>query len=351
MISLEQFNPISEAVVKKTKIDQAKYPVIDFHTHMGKLLLKDQYDFLYDTETFCAELDSLNIKHSVNLDGFFGEELVKMNEKIGNYKNRITTFMGIDFTEFDSPYFPEMTRNSILESYTQGARGIKLWKNITLYKGIRMDNPKLNVIYETAAELDIPILVHIADPIAFFRPLSSSNERYEELIKNPEWNFSDRSKYPSFEELMAMQEKMIQEHPKTKFVIAHMGSYAENLAWVAEQLDKYPNMFVDIAARVAEVGRVPYSAKRFFTKYSKRILYGTDSLPTDLRLQKVMFRFLETDDEYFPYQPEGEKPDQGRFSIYGISLPDEALKDIYYRNACSLLHIDVKTFEKKGLEK
>ena len=162
--------------------------------------------------------------------------------------------------------------------------------------------------------------MHVADPAAFFTPKSEKNERWEERDVCPEWDFSDHEKYMSFEELMEMQENTVRSHPETTFVIAHVGSYAENLEWVSGQLEKYPNMYIDVAARLAELGRVPYSAKKFFVKHQDRILFGTDCTPLGMGYHKIYYRFFETKDEYFPYQPEGELPGQGRWAIYGLSL-------------------------------
>lgn len=210
-------------------------------------------------------------------------------------------------------------------------------------KYIRTDDPRLDVVYETAAELHMPILIHIADPAAFFKPADRYNERFEELNCHPDWQFGKPGQL-SFEELMEMQDHMVERHPKTTFVIAHFGSYAENLGHVAQRMDRYDNMYVDMAARVAELGRVPYSSKAFFEKYQDRIVFGTDCCPLDLGQHAIYYRFLETMDEYFPYQPEGELPGQGRWRIYGIGLSDEILRKVYYQNACRIMHMDEQQF-------
>lgn len=307
---------------------------------MGKLLLGDNYENLYDTDEYVSKLKERNVLKAVNLDGFYGDDLIKMKKKIGIHEDSFINFLWIDLEDID----PKHTEKLILDAYEKGCRGIKLWKDITLYKGIRTDDKRLDIVYETAARLDIPVLMHIGDPVAFFKPLDEYNERYEELSLNPDWQFNDRKRYPSFEELMEMQCNTIKNHPDTTFIIAHVGSYAENLSAVAEWLEEFPNMYIDIAARIAELGRVPYTARKFFAKYSKRILFGSDCGPLNLSSYKYMFRFLESDDEYFPYD---EEFGQGRWCIYGLKLDDETLKDIYYRNACRLLHADEKIFQEE----
>ncbi len=348
---LEEYAPISEAIVKQTLVQKPCFPVFDIHTHMGKLLLGQDYALKYSTEEYVKYLRKCGVRMAVNLDGFYGEELIQMKEKIGGFNDFFINFMWIDFDHYDDPKFSELTKSLILESYRKGARGIKLWKDISLYKHdkhgkpIRTDDPKCSVIFNTAAELNIPVLMHIGDPTAFFKPTNAVNERYEELSQNKDWDFSDHNKYMSFNELIEMQENTIRLYPETKFIIAHVGSYAENLSWVQDQLRKYPNMNIDISARVAELGRVPYSARKMFENYSTQILFGTDTTPMNLGWHEITYRFLESEDEYFSYQPFGDAPGQGRWSIYGLGLTADVLRDVYYRNACRLLDIDVKKFE------
>jgi len=356
-VELREFDPVCEAVLERTDIGGPTYPVIDFHTHMGKLLLGKDYAQKYDTHAYRDALRRWGVVRAVNLDGFYGADLERMNEKIGDCTGSFVNFMWIDFDGFEDSSFAQKTRKLMQDAYQKGCLGVKLWKNISLYmrdeKGrpIRTDDSRMDVVYETAALLGIPVLMHVADPVAFFKPVDARNERYEELEENPEWNFSDRDTYMSFEALLEMQENTVKNHPDTTFVIAHVGSYGENLGWVGTQLDRYPNLYVDIAARLAEVGRVPYSARKFFTRYQDRIVFGTDTTPLTLGIHKTYYRFLETEDEYFPYQPEGEKPGQGRWAIYGIYLDDETLKKVYYKNACKLLHWDVGQVEEEFHEK
>jgi len=170
----------------------------------------------------------------------------------------------------------------------------------------------------------------VADPVAFFDPLDATNERWEELHAHPDWQFPSPP-FPSFMALMTDFAALVINHPRTTFVGAHVGCYAENLAWVGQLLDRCPNFFIDFSARIAELGRQPYSTRRFFLKYADRILFGTDAGPS-LDHYRLYYRFLETDDEYFNY---GTKPipGQGRWQIYGLYLPDDVLQKVYYQNA------------------
>ena len=340
-MELKDFNPQSEAIVKKTIINKPKFKVFDVHTHMGKLLLGNDYASKYDTKEYVDALKENGVYRAVNLDGFYYKDLDLMNEKIKGFEDFFINFMWIDFDNINQDSFIEETYKLIINSYNKGCRGIKLWKDISLYKKIAMNDPRLDIVYKTAEELDIPVLMHIGDPAAFFKPISNKNERYEELSANPEWNFSNRDEFYSFEELLSMQEDIIKRFPNTNFIVAHVGSYGENLGWVSSQLKKYPNMYIDIAARIGEIGRVPYSARKFFIENQDQILFGTDTTPLTLGMHPTYYRLLETDDEYFNYEKEGEIPGQGRFMIYGLYLEDDILEKIYYKNASKLFKIGV----------
>ena len=336
---LKDYKPVPELVVSEHLITKPKFPVFDFHTHMGKLLLGPDYAKRYDSSEYLKKLNEKGIYKIVNLDGFWGDDLLDMVKKTKGFEEEIINFMWLDIDKMDEENFTGYVTTLIQECHRKGIKGIKMWKDISLYKRdkygrpFRTDDSRLTCVYDLAAKLKLPILVHIGDPTAFFKPVDFHNERYDELCSNPEWQFGDSSKYLRFEELLQMQENMIKNNPATVFVVAHVGSYAENLEYVSEQLSKYPNMYVDIAARIAELGRVPYSAREFFIRHQDRILYGSDCSPIDLDMHNTTFRFLETFDEYFAYGNEDDVPGQGRWNIYGIGLPDEVLEKIYNKNA------------------
>jgi predicted TIM-barrel fold metal-dependent hydrolase len=199
---------------------------------------------------------------------------------------------------------------------------------------VRVDDERLDPLWQTAAELKLPVMIHGADPVAFFWPLDEHNERWEELHAHPDWQFPSPP-FPPFESILDGLAELVARHPETTFIGAHVGCYAENLAWVGALLDRCANFYVDISARIGELGRQPYASRRFFLNYPDRILFGLDAGP-DLDEYRLAYRFLETDDEYFNYSA-GEIPLQGRFHICGIYLPDEVLEKVYWRNAARLL--------------
>jgi predicted TIM-barrel fold metal-dependent hydrolase len=195
---------------------------------------------------------------------------------------------------------------------------------------VKIDDARLDPIWETAAELDWPVMIHVADPVAFFDPLDETNERWEELQAHPDWQFPSPP-FPSFISILDGLARLVERHPQTTFIGAHVGCYAENLAWVGALLDRCPNFYIDIAARIGELGRQPYSAGLFFQQYADRILFGIDA-GADLETYRLYYRFLETDDEYFNYNV-SEVPEQGRWYVCGLHLPQAVLKKIYTQNA------------------
>ena len=336
---LSEYRPVSELVTKCTQIARPKFPVIDFHMHMGPIGLGADYQSKYDLDDAVRMLKEQGIVGCVNPDICHGEELKEMMRFTEKYSDFFTTFGGIDVCRCDEPGFERYVKDTLREYRSMGVKGIKLWKNFGLsLRGkdgalLMPTQPVFDVLWQSAAENGLPVLFHIADPVAFFKPNNAHNERYEELIAHPDWSFCKEG-LPSFAQLMQMQERLVAGNPATVFILAHCAGYAENLAYVSHLFDSYKNVYIDLAARIAELGRQPYAARRFLTQFSDRIVFGTDYSPGAENLYPVHYRFLETYDEYFPYD---ESYKQGRWNIYGVGLEDAALENIYYKTAQKLL--------------
>jgi predicted TIM-barrel fold metal-dependent hydrolase len=199
-------------------------------------------------------------------------------------------------------------------------------------------------LWAAAGELRVPVTIHIADPIAFFEPLDGSNERWEELHEHPDWHFwptrttEDGDGFPSFDELIDGLDGLLERHPATMFIGAHVGCAAEDLDRVSSMLERHQNFHCDIAARIAELGRQPYTTREFVIRWQDRVLFGTDMAP-DPAWYGVYYRFLETADEAFDYDVEGP-PSQGRWQIHGLGLPVEVLEKVYRSNALRLIRWD-----------
>ncbi len=344
---LKNYRPKPKLVVKQTQVTRAKFQVIDAHNHLGEL-----FGGGWDKKPLPGLLDQLDqagVVAYVDLDGGWGEEI--LNEHLDLFKQpapeRFQIFGGVDWGKWAElgNAFPAWAANRLKIQKERGAQGLKIWKPFGLHVRdhlgalVSVDDTRLDPIWQTAGELGLPVLVHVADPVAFFDPIDEANERWEEIGQHPDWAFTSPP-FPSFMSIMTGFYNLVKRHVKTTFIGAHVGCYAENLGWVGQMLDDCPNYFVDFSARLSELGRQPYSARRFFLRYQDRILFGLDAGP-DLQSYQINYRFLETDDEYFNYNS-GEIPLQGRWYINGIYLPDEILAKIYYHNAARLLKIETK---------
>ena len=339
---LETFRPKSNLVTKATHIIKPRFTVIDVHNHLGQ---EFGGGWIHRPITELIDvLDQAGVIMYVDLDGGWGEDILQTHVKVLKSKSpeRFQVFGGINWEMWKvyGDEFPEWAATRLREQVKMGAKGLKVWKTFGLHVRdknadlVPVDDVRLSPIWATAGELRLPVVIHVADPVAFFDPLDKTNERWEELCANPDWQFPSPP-FPAFRSILNGLANLIKRHPSTTFIGAHVGCCAENLEWVGALMDQCPNFNVDISARIGELGRQPYTACRFFLKYSDRILFGSDLGP-DLESYKLAYRFLETDDEYFNYNV-SDVPQQGRWYVYGLYLPDEVLQKVYYLNAKRLL--------------
>ena len=340
-LKLREWEPKSMLVTKSTILEKPRFPVIDIHNHLGG---GKQFLTAERVQRYLTEMDEAGVRTVVNLDGGWGEGLqATINALDKAHPGRFATFALVNFDGIDDDNWSEREAARLEESFKLGARGLKIDKRLGLryrYKSgqlMPVDDPKLDPIWETCGKHKRPVVIHVSDPAAFFTPLDRFNERWHELNDHPNWLFFGEQ-YPKREEILAQLHRVIERHSKTTFVNTHFGNNAEDLAAVAEKLDKFPNMYVDFDARISELGRAPYSARRFFVKYQDRILFGTDTTPRREAF-RIYYRFLETDDEYFDCAASHHR--QGFWMIYGIFLPPEVLEKIYFKNAEQVLGLSV----------
>jgi hypothetical protein len=345
---LREFSPRPEVVTRTTRIDRPRFPVIDAHNHLGELLPGLRFSGDWPDRPVVELIDVMDESHVrliVNLDGRSGENLRREIERYQEpHPTRFAVFCGIDYgvitTHAD---FGAHLARQLRADLSAGARGLKVWKPLGLTVRdvhgnlVAPNDPRLDELWSTAGELGVPVLIHVADPVAFFRPLDRFNERYEELRAHPEWHFHG-PQFPTFDSLMESLADLVSRHRGTTFIGAHVGCYSENLDWVSNLLRRCPNLYVDIAARLAELGRVPHRARQFFLDHADRILFGTD-FPPAVEMYRLHWRFLESSDEYFPYWlGDGPSP-QGRWMIGGVDLPDDVLKQVHHDNAARVLRL------------
>jgi len=361
-LELSQYEPKSMLQLHESHVERSKFPLIDFHTHISGSTKSDRgvelspdREYLGTAEELLAVMDRKNIRAMVNLTGGYEHGLA---EAVGKYERahpgRFYTFAEPSYSRFKEPNYSSVQAQAIGQAHHDGARGLKILKTLGLYLRenitsgtlVKIDDPRFDPMWDACGQLNLPVAIHVSDPIAFFTPTDRFNERYEELNNHPDWSFYGGD-FPSNAELLEARNRVMARHPKTSFVVLHAGNFAENLQNVADNLDRFPNMHIDIAARIGELGRQPRTSGKFFDKYQDRILFATDATPHgdeypqqvfNDKLYEIYFRFLETEDEYFDYAP-AKIPPQGRWRIYGINLPDAILSKVYYENAARLLRI------------
>jgi predicted TIM-barrel fold metal-dependent hydrolase len=361
-LQLADFQPRSMLHVPETKVPRSRYPVIDIHTHLSVTAKTDNgvgigeaMKYFAPVEELLLLMDRKNIQVMVNLTGGAGKGLQEAIRKFQQpYPERFITFTEPWWERTNQPGYSQFQADEIVRAQQAGARGLKILKTLGLYlregisKGplVKIDDRRFDVMWETCGSLGMPVAIHVSDPEAFFLPIDRFNERFEELNNHPDWSFYGRD-FPSNAELLEARNRVLARHPKTQFIVLHVGNDAENLPYVGECMDRFPNMHVELGARIGELGRQPRMARKFFERYQDRILFGTDAVPHgtdtpqqvfDDELYEIYYRFLETEDEYFDYAP-APVPPQGRWRIYGLGLPEGILKKVYYENAAQLLRV------------
>ena len=341
-MDFEEYDPPSTLVVPEHVLTRAKYPFIDVHNHQFSMPTQDLNELL-------SEMDKLNMAVMVNLSGRgrgSTEHLEKSLENVNKTNpKRLVVFTNMDFAAIDDPEWSARMVKQLEEDVKKGAKGLKIYKSLGMFtndsKGnrIHVDDPRIDPIWKKCGELGIPVLIHSADPKQFWQPIDKNNERWLELKLHPgRRHDTDPVKW---ETIIEEQHNVFRKHPETKFINAHLGWYGNDLKKLGALLDELPNMYTEIGAVIAELGRQPRAAREFLIKYQDRVMFGKDSwVPEEYT---TYFRVLETADEYFPYH----KKYHAFWRMYGLELPDEVLKKIYYKNALKVIpNLDASQFPK-----
>ncbi|MFZ1289727.1 MAG: amidohydrolase family protein [Melioribacteraceae bacterium] len=349
-ILLSDYEPRSTLIVKNKKILKAKFPVIDFNFHLSSAFRTAYDDSVLSPENLLKSMDSLNIKTIINTD-VENQDLDKVLNKFARkYPGKFINFWPTGFP----PGIMSDERIAALAGELEkvvkmGAKGDgELWKHLGLKtrdssgKLLAVDDPRIDPFWDKAGELGIPVLWHMGDPTCFFQPIDRFNERFRALGRIPEWSYYG-PQFPKHEVILKQRENVFKKHPNTIFVGCHVGFTPNDLEYTSYLLDTYPNYYVEISTVLSDLGRQPYTARKFFIKYQDRILFGTDGGSefgqkgwTIEKYYRTHFEFLETENEFFEYPLQGVI-DQGNWKIYGINLPDEVLEKVYHLNAEKLL--------------
>jgi uncharacterized protein len=342
-MGFEEYNPPSTLVVPEHPTTKAKYPFIDVHNHQFGMPTQDLSKLVKD-------MDKLNMAVMVNLSGRGrgSDEHLRnsLNNVHENYPNRLIVFTNINLRDIDDTDWTKKTVQQIRDDVKLGANGLKIYKSQGMDNKdsqgnrVKIDDPRIDAVWAVCGELGIPVLIHSADPKQFWEPFDANNERWLELKTRPRRKREDDKPAP-WQTIIDEQHNIFRKHPKTSFINAHLGWYANDLQTLGKLMDEFPNMNAEIGAVIAELGRQPRAAKEFLTKYQDRIMFGKDSWHPEEYY--TYFRVLETADEYFPYY----KKYHAYWKMYGLDLSDEVLRKIYYKNALRVIpNIDKSLFPK-----
>jgi predicted TIM-barrel fold metal-dependent hydrolase len=332
--SIVDYRPKSTLKSDEHISPKAKFPVIDLHGHPGQLVTS-----VDGIKTLVADMDKLNLRVMISADTSMGQGLTTRVNAVaasGVNKDRVRVLTGVSFANVG----PDWAAREIARLETDiknGAIGIgEVGKGFGLFTKkpdgtrLKIDDPQLDAFWDACARLGMVAFIHTAEPREFFSPLDMKNERWLELAL-----FADRRHYMpgdvKFEELMTERNNMFRKHPRTKFVAAHFGYCAEDLKTCAKLLDEFPNVSLEVGAVLYDFGRQPRAAREFFIKYQDRILFGKDAWAPEE--YPYYWRVFETKDEYFDYY----RNYHAFWKLYGMDLPDEVLKKLYYKNALKLM--------------
>ena len=324
--SIVDYRPKSTVVADQHPVPRAKYPLVDIHNH--------QNVNAQNVDTLLKEMDELNLRVMVNLSGGSGDRLMQNLEFIKNTpnKDRFRLFANVAFNGVGTPGWSEKAAADLEAGIRAGAIGLKIFKQLGLQQRkadgsrLRIDDPELDPIWQVCARMNVPVLIHTADPAQFFEPIDFTNERWLELALFPGRQYP-ADKFPSFETLAGERDRMFARNPKTRFIAAHFGWHGNDLARAARMLDTMPNVYFEVGAVLYEFGRQPRASREFFTKYQDRVLFGKDAYqPSEY---PYYFRVFETNDEYFDYY----RDYHASWKLYGMGLSDQVLKKLYFQNA------------------
>jgi len=331
--SILEYKPRSTLVVPAHLVPRARFPVVDFHGHPPALVSDEAIDRVG------AAMDSLNLRVMVNASGSSGDRLTSQIAAVraSRYRDRFVMFTTLNLRDV-GPGSGARIAAQLEADIRAGAVGVgEIGKGFGLSARkadgtrLKLDDPELDPVWETAARLKIPVFIHVADPAEFFQPIDFQNERWLELALFSNRRYNDPSSFPAFEDLMAERDRLLARHPRTTWVLAHLGWHANDLARLGKMFDRMPNLYAEVGAILYDLGRQPRTAHEFFIKYQDRLLFGKDSFQPDE--YPYYWRVFETNDEYFDYY----RDYHAFWKLYGMGLPDSVLKKVYYDNALKIV--------------
>lgn len=328
-ILLKDYKPRSIFKIPETRVERARYAVIDVHSH-------DYARTDADVDRWVRSMDAVGVEKTIILSGYTGARFDTAREKFGKHPKRFSVWCGIDYTGFDQPGFGPRALAELERCHKLGATGVGELSDkgrglgATSNKlGMHIDDPRMDAILAKCADLKMPVNIHVGEDRWMYEPMDASNDG---LMNAWKWRITNAPGVLSHDEVVNSLDRAVRKHPRTTFIACHLANCCSDLDRLGMMLDRSPNLFVDIGARYAELSSTPRAVARFFTRYQDRILYGTDVDP-EPEMYRTTFRLLETEDEHF-YPVHFRKY---HWPMNAFALPDGVLKKLYRDNALRVL--------------
>jgi predicted TIM-barrel fold metal-dependent hydrolase len=327
---LKDYRPQSIYKVPVTRVNKAKFPIIDMHSHP-----EPKTDA--EINTWLKNMDAVGVEKSIVLTMSTGKPFDAINANYSKYPDRFEVWCGLDFTGYNTPDFPNPAVKELARCHDAGAKGIGeihdkgqgLRSGKSTAPGLHPDNQRADAVWEKAAELRMPISLHVADPIWMYQPMDKHNDG---LMNAYQWRLDNQPNIVKLPGMVDILERTAARHRNTTFVACHFANLDYDLAHLGEVFDRNPNLYADISARYAETAPIPRFAAQFYAQYASRLVYGTD-MGYDQDMYRITFRILESQDEHFY-----ETNQFGyHWPLYGLGLNDEILRQVYHDNAAKLL--------------
>ena len=331
--TIVEYQPASTLVVPEHEVPRARFPAVDLHGHPPTLDSPEAINSVVEA------MDALNLQVIVQARGSSGDRLTRQIEAVraAGHADRFVFFTTLNLRNV-RPGSGARIAARLEADVRAGAVGIgEIGKGfgLTARKAdgsrLQLDDPELDIVWETAARLGVPVFIHTGDPAEFFQPHDYQNERWLEMALFRNRRFYDRSRFPAFDDLMAERDRMLAKHPNTTWVLAHMSWYTQDLARLGELFDRFPNVHAEVGAVLYDLGRQPRFSRDFFVRYQDRILFGKDSFRPEE--YPYYWRVFETEDEYFDYY----RDYHAFWKLYGMGLPDQVLRKLYFENALRII--------------
>lgn len=329
---LKDYKPRSIYHIPQTRVEKARYPVIDMHAHAYAV---DEASL----DRWVKTMDDVGVEKitvMINRSGKVFDDAAALYRK---YPARFDLWCGIDYTGYQEKGWSGRVIAELERCRKAGAvgvgelsdkgRGMLGMKAPVDGWGMHFDDPRMDPILEKCADLGMPVNIHVGEDMWMYEPLDEHNDG---LINAATWHIPDTPDVLRHDAVVETLARAAAKHPRTIFIACHYANCCTDLGRLGAMLDTYPNLYADIGARYHETAAIPRTTARFIARYQDRIVYGTDML-FDAGIYRMTFRILESEDEHFYI----ENKQFYHWPLGGFGLSDAVLKKVYRDNALAVL--------------